>query len=260
MMKLFGRQEQKKNQRKKNVRNAKPESNVRAWDFNPATLLYMGSGLVLGVLCVAVWLKLVDPQTLPLKQVQLEAPFEHVSKQELYELVSSQVNGGFFSVDVDGMMASLNALPWVKQAEVRRVWPDTLFVEVKEQVAVAQWRDDALVNADGELFYPARDTFPGGLIELDGPEETVVQMAKQLGVFNQALQNINLKLKRLVLTDRRAWEFELESSMVVALGRNDVEQRLKRFVQFFPQLESREADMKRIDMRYTNGFAVQWRA
>ncbi len=257
-MKLLGRQEKKK----KNVRNAKAKAKpaTRRVDINPNTMLFTGFGILIGVLCVATWLKLLDPKTLPLRTVQLEASFKQLSKQELHGLISQKIDGGFFSVDVDGIKASLNAQPWVSEAEVRRVWPDTLHVVIKEQVAVARWRDQALVGARGELFYPPKETFPADLIVLDGPEETVGQMANKLGVFNRALKGIELDMTRLVLTERRAWEFELSSSMVVALGRKDVEQRLNRFVKFFPQLEKREADMKRIDMRYTNGFAVQWRA
>lgn len=251
-MKLFSHQ--------KNKIKSKIKTQVNVWDFNPDTMLYAGFGLLLGVLCTAVWMKLLDPETLPLKQVQLEAPFNQVSKQALHSLVSEQVKGGFFSVDVDAIMASLNAMPWVDTAEVSRVWPDTLHVVIKEQVAVARWRDQALVNLRGELFYPLQIKITLGLIELDGPENAVMKMARQLGVFNQALKDVDLSMTRLILTERQAWEFELSNLMVVALGRHDVEQRLKRFVRFFPQLEKREADMKRIDMRYTNGFAVQWRA
>ncbi len=256
-MKLFFGQEKKKS---KNKAKAKAETKMALWNFNPDTMLYAGFGLLLGVLCTAAWMKLLDPETLPLKQVQLDAPFNQVSKQALHQLINERVMGGFFSVDVDDIMESLNEMPWVDNAEVRRVWPDTLSVVIKEQVAIARWRDRALVNVRGELFYPPKETFVNDLIELDGPENAVMQMASKLAVFNLALENIDLNMRRLVLTERQAWEFELSSSMVVALGRSDVEQRLKRFVRFFPQLEKREADMKRIDMRYTNGFAVQWRA
>ncbi len=252
-MKILWRQEKKKVNRR--VQKKKAEQ-VRRWDVNPRLMTLAGTGLILLAVAYGVWLKLVDPQTLPFQQVKLEAPFNKVSKAELHEAVKLQVNGGFFSLDVDAVTAAVSELPWVSRVEVRRVWPDTLHVTVNEQMAMARWRDQALVNVNGELFYPAAETFPEGLIELRGPENTVAMMARQFHIFNAALQQGELGLKRITLTQRRAWELELSDTTKVLLGRSEVEKRLQRFVQFYPQLQARAAAVKRVDMRYTNGFAV----
>ena len=251
LMKIFARQSKKKNRRLQ-------QEQVKRWDFNPKLLSLAGVVLVLLVASYAVWHKLMDPQTLPLRQVQLEAPFNKVSKEMLQKVVSSQVKGGFFSADMNAVTTAVSDLPWVDTVKLRRVWPDTLRVTVTEQVALARWRDQALVNVRGELFYPAAETFPDGLVELDGPENTVTLMASQFHLFNETLQQGGLGMKRISLTQRRAWEVELSDNTLIVLGRNDMEQRLQRFVRFYPQLAARADTVKRVDMRYTNGFAVQW--
>ncbi len=249
----------KKANRRLNQEKTKAAVHLWQWDFNPRLMMQAGVVLLLMVVAYAVWLKLMDPQTLPLQQVRLEAPFEKVSKEQLHQIVSEQINGGFFSVDVTAVTDSVRALPWVDTVEVRRVWPDALHVIVKEQLALARWRDQALVNVRGELFYPLAESFPAGMVELHGPDKSVANMALQFSLFNQSLQKAGLNMKRIVLSERRAWELELNDNMIIVLGRSDMDVRLQRFVQFYPQLLAKAENVQRIDMRYTNGFAVQWR-
>lgn len=251
-MKISSRKQKKGNRRNK-------QEQVRRWEINPRLMTLTGVVLVLLVCSYAVWLKLMDPQTLPLRQVKLEASFNKVSKEVLHGVVSAQINGGFFSLDVDAVTVAVKELPWISTVKIRRVWPDTLHVTVKEQVALARWQDQALVNVNGELFYPAAETFPADLVELQGPENTVVLMARQFRVFNETLKQGGLGMKRISLTQRRAWELELSDNTVIVLGRSDMELRLQRFIQFYPQLAAMTGEVRRVDMRYTNGFAVQWR-
>ncbi len=248
--------------KKKNRRLKQEKDNDSArlwrWDFNPQLMTQAGVILLLMVVFYALWLKLMDPQTLPLQQVKLEASFEKITKEELHEVVSEQINGGFFSLDVVAVTNAVGALPWVDSVEVRRVWPDTLHVTVKEQVALARWRDQALVNVRGELFSPAVKSFPVAMVELDGPDNSVANMAYQFSVFNQALGQVGLNMKRIVLSQRLAWMLELSDGVTVVLGRSDIEKRMQRFIQFYSLLLTSAENVKRIDMRYTNGFAVQW--
>jgi cell division protein FtsQ len=252
-MKVFRRQAKKQNRRLPQ----KQEKAVRQWRFHPLLGLPV-VGLLLAGGGYGVWHKLADPHTLPLQQVRLEAPFSKVAKEQLYAVVKGSVNGGFFSVDVEAITAALTALPWVDKAEVRRVWPDTLNVTVTEQVALARWRDKALVNLRGELFSAPVETFPEGLVELDGPELMVGQMAERFHRFSEILQKTGLGLQRVVLTPRRAWELQLSDQTQIILGRDDMQKRLQRYVRFHAQLAANARQVKRVDMRYTNGFAVQW--
>jgi len=249
----------KKQNRRLKQEKSKAPAQLWRWDFNPRLMTQAGVILLLMVVFYAVWLKLMDPQTLPLQQVKLEASFEKITKEQLHEVVSAQINGGFFSVDVAAVTNAVSALPWVDAVEVRRVWPDTLHVMVKEQVALARWRDQALVNVRGELFSPAAESFPVGMVELHGPDNSVANMAHQFSVFNQSLEQAGLNMKRIVLSQRRAWVLELSDGVTVVLGRSNIEKRVQRFVQFYSPLLAAAENVRRIDMRYTNGFAVQWR-
>ena len=206
-----------------------------------------------------LWFYVTDPATLPLKQVQIDAPFQHVPAGQLREVVSKHAGGGFFNVDIAEVTSAVEALSWVDRASVRRVWPDTLAVSVVEQKPLARWSGGGLVNERGELFFPKDMTGLDDLVVFEGDRSAVVNMARRYREIAHQLGPVHVGLSSVTLTSRRSWELGLDNGISVMLGRNETETRLRRFVRFYPGLSAKLADVVRIDMRYPNGFAVKWR-
>lgn len=222
--------------------------------------------LVLGVASVALLVmagwsaqRVSDPDLLPLKSVQVEGRFDHVTSEQLKQVVAPLLTGGFFHVDVDAIQAAAGSLPWVKSASVRRVWPDTVKIKVIEQVAFARWGKTALVNEEGVLFTPGLKTMPDNLPLLSGPRDSEAQLVQQLVSMNELLQPLGLTIKHMILNQRRSWQLTLDNGIDVVLGRKDSLQRMQRFIQVYPtRLAEEVAHIKHVDMRYNNGFAVRW--
>ena len=99
-----------------------------------------------------------------------------------------------------------------------------------------------------------------------------------MNVLYQEMALLEYEVVRLKLDDRRAWQLviaghesietsdSVASEINVRLGRFDTEKRLQRFVRILPALTAEyglatgkltENNIKVIDMRYPNGFAVQ---
>ena len=58
---------------------------------------------------------------------------------------------------------------------------------------------------------------------------------------------------------RRAWQVQFDHGPLLRLGRQDLDRRLQRFAGVVStQLHGLLGHMQSVDMRYTNGFAVQW--
>ena len=74
------------------------------------------------------------------------------------------------------------------------------------------------------------------------------------------LAPLGLNVTRLQLSERRAWRMTLNDGLELRLGRDGVERRLQRFVEVYPGvLKQQLARIAAVDLRYTNGFAVQWK-
>jgi len=214
--------------------------------------------LLLAGLLAGGWY-LAQPTTLPIRQVGIEGEFRQLSRSELQQLISGQLRGGFFSMDVTALRNAVTANPWVRDVQVQRVWPDTLKVMVREQTAVAQWHDRGLVNTSGEYFEPDMTSAPAGLPVLVGPPDSQMLLTERLLRLQEALAPIGLEVEGLTLSDRRAWTFTTTGGLEVVLGREEFPSRLQRFVELVPASLGERFDAARyVDMRYTNGFAVRF--
>ncbi|PHS71039.1 MAG: hypothetical protein COB23_01930 [Methylophaga sp.] len=219
--------------------------------------LFVGMTLI-SVVVGSVYLQQED--TLPILHVTVEGDFVHVSKNELIKAVSPYVKGSFIDVDVANIQSAGRSLPWVKQIQVRRVWPDRLHLIVEEQTAVALWGETSLIDASGEVFTPPRNTIPPGLVKLQGPKGTNVAMSMRLVKIQQHVSLLNFKVKKLTLDQRRSWKVNFENGIEVILGRAESEQRLQRFVNVFAGgLQHFQDHIIAVDMRYTNGLSVIWK-
>jgi len=208
-------------------------------------------------LAVWAWLQLRDPQTLPIQKVRIEGEFRRLKPGQLQAIVTKEVRGGFYTVQVDAIREALLQDPWVKSVSVRRRWPDGLQVTVLEKKAVARWGERGLLDPQGVLFTPPKDSYPSNLIKLEGPVGAEAQVLAKLGELKGLIASLGIELDRFTLTPRRAWSFEVKNGPVVIIGRTGFEERVKRFVDKYPTVLSQQWDqLERIDLRYTNGFAV----
>jgi len=203
-----------------------------------------------------IWL--MDPLTLPIRQVSINGKFEHLSPASLERRAAEVVSGGFLNVNVDEIRSVLLEEPWVHEVSVKRVWPDRLMVNIQEQVAVARWRDQGLLNMDAGIFKPEPDTYPESLPLISGPLDSHTGV---LSKYQQLLQILpkGLMIAELSLSDRRSWEIKLNNGSLFRLGKHDIERRLERFIRYFPDVTQNLVEqIQYIDLRYTNGFSINW--
>ena len=214
--------------------------------------------LLLGLAAVVHWAR--DPDTLPLREVQLEGSFAHLGQQELLAVVRPQVKGGFFNLDVGAVQAAAQSLAWVDRASVRRVWPDKVRIHVREQRPVAWWGEDALLNERGEVFAREGHEVRAALPRLSGPEGREPALLEQYRQLAQLVSASSLHIASLRQDPRRALELTLNTGVKVQLGRNDALARMRRFMRAYTSLVAsrEEQQLERVDLRYSNGFAVRW--
>lgn len=217
-----------------------------------ANLLY---GLAALALLYAALMLAIRLPIFPLREVSVTGQVAHTTRDQVESIVREELRGNFFTVDLEATRAAFEKLPWVRTATLRRAWPDRLEVALEEHVALARWRDTALVNDRGEIFEAAADL---RLPVFAGPEGSAGEMAAQYGVFASQLAAIGRAPAQLRLSERRAWELELDNGDVLELGRQDLTARLGRFITVYERTVGRlPARAYRIDLRYPNGFALR---
>ena len=79
----------------------------------------------------------------------------HSNAATLRANVAPRLGGTFFTLDLAQARAAFESVPWVRQAVVKRSFPNHLKVALQEHQAVAYWGvegDTMLVNSYGEVF------------------------------------------------------------------------------------------------------------
>ena len=212
-------------------------------------------GLALLAFAAAALHELLRPEVLPLRHIELTQATEHVTQAQVQAAVRPRVAGSFLAADLAAVRASVEALPWVRRASVRRVWPDRLEISIEEHVALARWGERELLNTFGERFAGAAEA---PLPLFVAPPGTEAELALRYRSFAAALAPLGTTLERVVLTQRFAWQLRLANGLHLMLGRDgqQAEARLRRFVAVYPSLEKKKHH-EYVDLRYPNGFAMR---
>ena len=209
---------------------------------------------------------------LPITNVRALGDFSFVTESMLHQALikgADDLNGniksdifsnkGFFNIDVDAIKIRIEKIQWVKRASIQRVWPDTIIIEVIEHAPVAYWDDEGLVNSEGEIFYPSRESYPNDLPSFIAMEGLAGNCLRYFKDASEMFSAINLKVMEVKFNARQSLTLTLDNGVALSLGRQNKLYRLQRFSQVYSTLQEKSALIERIDMRYTNGFSVKWK-
>ncbi len=217
-----------------------------------ANLLYIIASGLFVYLCISAFIRL---PIFPINTVEVHGDVDHVTKAQVRLIADQYLKGNFFTLKLVEAKAAFEKLPWTRKVSVRRRWPSTLSVEVEEHHALARWGDSALVNTHGELFQGATSA---DLPVLYGAEADVREVAAGYVQFGKILRAVDLKVVEVKLSPRRAWEVKTDKALHIALGRMDMQARLKKFSAAYQTvLKQLNTNIQYADLRYTNGFAVR---
>ena len=226
------------------------------WD-NPQALRQLANtllGISLLLLLFGAVHYTVHMPEFSLNVVQLTVAPQRVDPAQIEDIVSNEIRGNFFTVDIDGARKAFEKLPWVRKVSVRRHFPWTLEVELEEHVALAHWNNAELVNTHGEVFAAESDQ---ALPKFIGQPETAAEIAQMYKAYGEQLAPLKQEVVQISLSPRRAWQLHLNNGMVLELGREQPQERLARFVAVYPtSLASLPHTVNYVDLRYRNGFAA----
>lgn len=201
---------------------------------------------------------LMNPETLPIKIVRIDGELKYLQKNELENAVADKVSGGFFNIDLQQIKTAAQQLAWVDEVSVKRVWPDSLVMQIEEKVAIARWGEKRLVSAKGEIFLPP-GSMPKDLAVMHGPDGRVAEVVRRYKSEQQRFAGQQLEMAELKVNERGAWSIRFANGLKIAVGRDNVEPRLERLARYLEAITGMKGMPKSIDLRYRHGMAVLWK-
>lgn len=206
------------------------------------------------------WFKLYKQNALPFKQVKIITTANYIQPEKLQAIIKNNLKGGFFSIKINHLKNCFLTLPWVADVAIKRQWPNRLQITITEQQPVARWNQQQLINQWGKLFTPPLTTMSKQLPWLQGPPQRYKKVWQQFQKFNLVVMGLGLKIEKLQLSPRMSWRLQLNNGVWVVLGREEIDQRLRRFVRLYQRvLDQKNKQVVSVDCRYPNGIAVRWK-
>ncbi|WP_445158006.1 cell division protein FtsQ/DivIB [Halomonas sp. E14] len=212
--------------------------------------------LVLGAGGRALWLWLDRP----IERVSIRGELSHVSADYLRSQIAPLVQGEtWLSANLPELRRMAREIDWLAEVSIAREWPYGLAFELIEQVPMARWNDDFLLNPEGEPFAFAPVTPPEGLPDLAGPDGSGAEVLAYYARLTPRFDALGVRISQLRLEPRGAWRIQLDDGVWVMLGRSDRDARLARLgAAWQRQLGAQAMHIRYIDLRYPNGVAVAW--
>ncbi|MCO5730293.1 cell division protein FtsQ/DivIB [Rhizobium sp. SSA_523] len=180
------------------------------------------------------------------------------SEIEILQLLGLDGTSSLVSLDVEAARLKLIELPWVESAEVRKVYPDTIDVALRERQAFAIWQHGSelsLIERDGQVIAPLRDNKFASLPLFVGrdAEKNATEFLDEMANW----PDIRNRVQAFVRVASRRWDLHLGNGVVIMLPEDNLDQALKLLTEFEAKEGVLERDIASIDLRLPDRTAVR---
>ena len=221
--------------------------------LGPRIARVLASTAASACLVAGAWYAYDAATSVPVRRVVFSGELERLPQAEL-EAFTKAVESAPPGISLREVRSAARRISWVRDAAVRRHFPDVIEVAFEAHVPLARWNDAGFVSERGETFTVDHDA---KLPRFRGSPAAAVEMARAYPSIARSLEPLRDPLAELRHSPRGGWQVQLESGLVIELGRGDVEARISRFVAAAPHLAGQGFAMRHADLRYPNGFAVR---
>jgi cell division protein FtsQ len=124
---------------------------------------------------------------------------------------------------------------------------------------VARWDAEHLLSDSARIYRAdSADYTHLPLVHADNHSPTWV--LREFYHLQARFESVDERLVTLRVDSRGALDIELINGLQIKLGRGDIDHKIDRLVNIYQQqILPRREQIERLDLRYSNGFAVAWK-
>lgn len=232
--------------------------------------LFLGSALVYGAVIGGQTAKVYDALTGGIEHLAVAAGFGvkritltgqlHATDAAITAALGAGPDTMMLGFDTDAAKARLEAVPWIRHAQVMRLLPSTLQVLIEERTPYAIWQNKGqtyVVDAEGVVLAPAlREAYAGlPLVVGEGAGKSAAQLFDQLNSHADLTQHLVAAIR---VGDRR-WTLKLASGIEIMLPDDNVAEALTSLAKLDRERGVLKRDIGAIDLRLLDRVTVRLR-
>ena len=212
---------------------------------------------------ILVYLFTRDEPIFFLKNVRISGT-EQLGEADIMNKVSPFLKQSLIKIDADKMKEAITSHPFIKEVSIKRMYPFSILIDVKERKPCALWIDGAgtimVLDENGDPYRGLMKGDEKGLFVINALDK-----GEAKSVFREVrawLKGGLLKkeaLSEVFYNEGNITVFGLENGVEIILGKEDQDKRLKRAVTVFEDAKRRGLLIKCIDARFEKGAIIQER-
>ncbi|MCZ8178137.1 MAG: cell division protein FtsQ/DivIB [Rhizobium sp.] len=183
---------------------------------------------------------------------------QHTSEIDILQLLGLDGSTSLLGLDIAAARQALSQLPWVESAEVRKVYPSTVEVVLRERQAFGIWQhgsDLSLIERSGSVIAPLRDNKFASLPLFVGRDAETAAAAIDEEFSNWPA--IASRVKAFVRIGGRRWDVHLDNGVIVRLPEENVAGALALLNRFDEEQQVLSRDIALVDLRLPDRVAVR---
>jgi cell division protein FtsQ len=174
----------------------------------------------------------------------------HVSESRILTIAGIDSTSSLPFFDVAEARARLEADPLVKQASVRKLYPNQIAIDIVERTPFGVWQKDGDVRAIAADGAPIDEVRDGRYADLpfvvgEGANERVSEFVALL----DAMDELKPRVEAGVLVGERRWNLRLKSGVDVKLPETDPQAAIAALLRLERQSRILERDILAVDLR-----------
>ena len=219
---------------------------------------------VLSMFALILFIRLVlmvisNKDLFPITNLKIEASYRFISRHHLQTILKPYLNQSYLMFSEKKLAQDIKKIPWTETVTVKKTYPDQVVVQIMERNPVAIY-NNMVLSEKGDLFMPLKMKKMSGYPHFYGPERQQKDILHIYEKLSKLLKTQDLFISEIHLHENQAWDLTLNNGVILRLGKQDIEQRLLRFIHVYPKLFVARFDrISCIDLRYSNGIAVSWK-
>jgi cell division protein FtsQ len=180
------------------------------------------------------------------------------SEIDILERLGLDGTTSLMALNVADTRDKLKGLPWVLDAEVRKIYPDTVEIKLTERAPFGIWQhgeDLSIIEKTGSVIAPLRDNkfaylplFVGRDAET-GAEEIMAD-------FDQ-WPDVKKRVKAFMRVAGRRWDVQLDNGVIVKLPEHHMERAMADLAELNADHQLVERDIVAVDLRLEDRTTVQ---
>lgn len=181
-----------------------------------------------------------------------------VSRQEIFAAAGVTDRSSLLFLDVADARARLEAIPWIAEATVRKLYPDRLQITVTEREAFALWQQQgkvAVIAADGTVLAARVEPRLAALPFVVG-NGAAVKARDFLAVLDR-YPSIRDQVRAAILVADRRWNLRLKNGIDVRLPDTEVERALETLTRLDAEKNLLNRDIVAVDLRLADRLTVR---